>query len=128
MKKFVAAYLFAGLCWVAAPVVANYADPITITTDIRQAFAPATVRVKVQIPPDASNRSFCVGVDSADYSTQSCRGLEGKEAPRTTWHLFRDLPAGEYAALVTVYRAGGTTRTVSTQFRLLGDGEMPADF
>ena len=66
--------------------------------------APATVRLRVQITPDADNRAWQAGIESDGFSTNSSGELHGADAARTRWVEFRDVPPGEYVAYVVVHR------------------------
>jgi hypothetical protein len=58
--------------------------------------APAVVRIRVSVAPDAANRAVAVIADSDDLFGSSEVPLPGERAPRTIFVEFRSLPAGTY--------------------------------
>ncbi len=58
--------------------------------------APATVRIRVTVAPDAANRGLAVIADSGSFSRSSEVTLEGDRAPRTIIVEYPSLPAGAY--------------------------------
>ena len=58
--------------------------------------APATVRIRITVPPDAGNRALAIVADSDVYSRSSQVALEGENSPRNIFLEYRNLPAGTY--------------------------------
>jgi len=83
--------------------------------------APATIRVRVTIEPDAANRAFCLGYDGPQFR-ESCEDLDGDKAWRSRTVYFRDLPGGRYVAFLGVYRKGDKSPSlVVTPFCIQGN-------
>jgi uncharacterized protein (DUF2141 family) len=60
-------------------------------------FAPAELRVRLDVMPSARNRSLVVVAESEDFYRSSEMPLDAEEAPRSVTVQFRGLPRGEYA-------------------------------
>jgi hypothetical protein len=58
--------------------------------------APATVAVRVTVPPDAANRAVAVALDCDGFFRSSEVPLDGDRAPRSIFLEYRDLPPGSY--------------------------------
>jgi hypothetical protein len=58
--------------------------------------APATLRARATVVPDADNRALTFSADSQSFFRSSEVQLDGDKAPRTILMEFRDLPAGTY--------------------------------
>jgi hypothetical protein len=59
-------------------------------------WAPATLRIRATVAPDAANRAIAIIADSDDFFRSSEVPLEGEQAPRTTLIEYRNLPPGTY--------------------------------
>jgi hypothetical protein len=84
---------------------AGSAQPLTLATAPAHSFAPATVRIRVRVEPNADNRVLTIVADGPDFYRRSDVPLEGDEAPRTFELWFKDVPAGNYevsAILTTI--------------------------
>jgi hypothetical protein len=64
--------------------------------------APATVRVRAIVTPNAANRALRVVADSADYFRSSYLALAGADAAPITETMLKDLPGGQYDTTVTL--------------------------
>lgn len=82
--------------------------------------APAYVRLRVSVQPDAANRWLIVQIDSGEYLRASGAELDGERAPRTHVIDYRDVPAGEYIATATVDRGRARRWVVSVPFLVVG--------
>ena len=58
--------------------------------------APATVRIRITVPPDAGNRALAITADSDVYSRSSEVPLEGENSPGNIFLEYRNLPEGMY--------------------------------
>jgi len=70
-------------------------------------FAPADLRVRLDVTPAARNRSLFVVVESVEFYRSSEMPLDAEDAPRTITVQFRSLPYGEYAVSGEVRDADG---------------------
>ena len=67
-------------------------------------FEPSSVRVRIRVQPDPSNRGLLVKLLSEDYETSSYEQLDGESAPIIRWKDFRDIPAGNYLVIAALIR------------------------
>src|SRR5262245_26083174 len=76
------------------------------------AYAPATVQLKVHVPPQAENRRLRVTLDSGVYLRSSDLPLEGDQA--AALHLFRwpGVPSGSYVVFVELILSNGKSRMI----------------
>lgn len=84
-----AAMLCAGSPVVARPTIELHVSPMVST-------APATVRIRVTVPPHADNRAVAIVADSDTFFRSSEVALEGEKAPRNVILEYRNLPSGVY--------------------------------
>jgi len=80
----------------ADPITSGEA-PLTMTVDPSVSFAPAELRVRLDVTPSARNRSLVVVAESEDFYRSSEMPLAAEEAPRSVTVQFRGLPRGEYS-------------------------------
>ena len=71
------------------------------------AMAPATLRIRIAVPPDAGNRAIAVFADSEAFFRSSQVPLEGESAPRTLHLDYRSMPPGTYQISSLLLGAGG---------------------
>ena len=83
-------------------------------------FAPATVRLRIRVEPDAANRALAVGLISDGYETSSLEQLSGAQAPITRWVEYHDIPAGVYAVVATVHRPDADPWRAATAVTVVG--------
>ena len=97
---------------------------VTLTLSPAHAFAPATVRIRARIEPNADNRVLTIVADGPNFYRSSDVPLDGEEAPRTVELWFKDVPAGDYevsANLTTTSdRQRVTARSSMTVLSILG--------
>ena len=80
----------------AEPLMSSEA-PLTMTVDPSVSFAPAELRVRLDVTPSARNRSLVVVAESEEFYRSSEMPLAAEEAPRSVTVQFRGLPRGEYS-------------------------------
>src|SRR5262249_24141628 len=85
-------------------------EPLTLTVSPTVAFAPATVRVRVRIQPDAGNRRLTIVADGPELYRSSEIQLDGEQAPQTFEMWFRDLPGSDYQVYAILTDAVGRER------------------
>jgi hypothetical protein len=71
-------------------------ERLAIAVSPHHSFAPASLVVRVHVPPDVSNRMLEVVAESADYYRSSQIQLDGVDTPATRLLEFRDVPGGDY--------------------------------
>jgi hypothetical protein len=76
-------------------VSGNVALAMTISPHL--SFAPADLRVRLDVTPNARNRSLLVVAESDEFYRSSELPLDAEDAPRSITIQFRGLPPGEYA-------------------------------
>ena len=83
---------------------------------------PATVRLRVTIPPDPANRTLTVAAIADGFTMRrSDEQLDGS-SPRTRWLTWADLPAGEYIVLAHVTRGAAPAWQAQTRVVVLARG------
>ena len=80
---------------------------LRIDVSPRVSTAPAAVRVRAFVAPDAANRALEVIADSDSFYRSSLVPLDGANAALITETVFRDLPGGEYQVSVALVDANG---------------------
>ena len=102
---------------------AGSGQPLTLALSPAHAFAPATVRIRARVEPNADNRVLTIVADGPNFYRRSDVPLEGEEAPRTFELWFRDVPPGDYevSAILTTTSdrprvAGRSSMTVLSTF------------
>ena len=75
---------------------AGSGQPLTLAVSPAHAFAPATVRIRARVEPNADNRMLTIVADGPDFYRRSDVQLDGEDAPRTFELWFRDVPGGDY--------------------------------
>ncbi|HEX7796951.1 MAG TPA: hypothetical protein VF456_21460 [Vicinamibacterales bacterium] len=72
-----------------------------------QSLAPAYLRVRMTVEPNAVNRTVVVVAESDGYYRSSEMPLEGERGPRTLFLEFRGVPSGDYQVRAVVGDARG---------------------
>jgi hypothetical protein len=75
---------------------AGSAQPLTLAVSPAHSFAPATMRIRARLEPNADNRVLTIVADGPDFYRRSDVPLEGEDSPRTFELWFKDVPAGNY--------------------------------
>ena len=78
----------------AAPI--NGTESLKMSVSPAQSLAPAYLRVRVTVEPNAVNRTVVVVAESDAYYRSSEMPLEGEQGPRTLLFEFRGVPSGDY--------------------------------
>jgi hypothetical protein len=73
----------------------------------RVSTAPAVVRVRAIVTPDAANRALRIVADSGTFYRSSLVPLDGANAAAVTETTLKNLPGGEYEVTVTLVEANG---------------------
>jgi hypothetical protein len=83
---------------------------LRIEVSPRISSAPAVVRIRAIVAPDAANRALHIVADSGSFYRSSMVPLDGANAARVTETTLKNLPGGEYEVTVAlVYANGGRT-------------------
>jgi hypothetical protein len=101
-------------------------DPVRIAVSPTIAFAPAFLRVRVHVEPNAANRTLTITADSDGYYRSSLIELEGGTSARTFFIEFKSVPAGQYQLSAVVRNSTGEHVGVAAQngVRILAIGEQ----
>jgi uncharacterized protein (DUF58 family) len=99
------AYLLTGILLTTAPMGGT--ESLKITVSPSQSTAPANLRIRVTVEPNATNRSVAVAAESDHYFRSSEVTLEGDQGPRTIYFEFRGVPGGQYEVRGAVGDAEG---------------------
>ena len=78
----------------AAPI--NGTESLKMSVSPAQSLAPAYLRVRLTVEPNAVNRTVGVVAESDDYFRSSELPLQGEDGPRTILFEFRGVPSGDY--------------------------------
>jgi hypothetical protein len=77
-----------------APLIGT--ESLKMSVSPAQSLAPAYLRIRLTVEPNAVNRTVSVVAESDDYFRSSELPLEGENGPRTIFFEFRGVPSGEY--------------------------------
>jgi len=101
-------------------------DPVRITVSPAFAFAPAFLRVRVYVEPNAANRTLTITADSDSYYRSSLIELEGDTSARTFFIELKHVPAGQYHLSAVVRNGSGENVAVAANrgVRILSIGEQ----
>jgi hypothetical protein len=73
----------------------------------RVSTAPAAVRIRVIVTPDATNRALQIVAESGSYYRSSMVPLDGANAASITETTLKNLPGGEYDVIVVLVGVDG---------------------
>jgi hypothetical protein len=73
----------------------------------RVSTAPAVVRIRVIVAPDATNRALHIIVDSESFYRSSVVPLDGANAAAITETMLRNLPSGDYEVIAALIDGDG---------------------
>jgi hypothetical protein len=89
---------------------ADSGQPLTVTATPKISFAPASVRIRARIEPNASNRLLTIVADGENFYRSSEIQLDGDQAPRVFELDLRSVPAGDYDVVTILNDAKGAQR------------------
>jgi hypothetical protein len=90
-------------------------DHVRIAVSPAQAFAPAFLRIRVSVEPNAANRTLTIIANSEDYYRSSLIDLQGETSARTFFVEFKQVPAGEYKLSAVVSKGNRENVAVAAQ-------------
>jgi hypothetical protein len=97
-------------------------DALTMRMTPHVALAPGTIRVTIEVEPDAENRYLIVVADSTEFYRSSMIPLEGKRAKRVHDIEYRGLPAGNYVLEAELVDSSGPRASEQEQFIVTAGG------
>ena len=97
----------------AAPMRGSQSLALNVTPS--KSFAPAVVRIRATVEPNADNRRLDVVADGPSMYRSSEIPLEGADAPRMVELSFAGLPGGTYEISVVLTDASGHSRAMARE-------------
>jgi hypothetical protein len=94
-------------------MVATAKESVSIQVSPSVSFAPADLRIRTSVEPDADNRAITVVADSEGFYRSSAIQLDGDRSPTTTTLTFHSLPPGEYDVRAIVIGSDGKPRALA---------------
>jgi len=88
----------------------------------RVSTAPATIRVRAIVEPNAQNRGLEVAADSGDFYRSSYVPMAGIDAAAITETMLKNLPGGEYEISVALVDAQGKQIVERTSVMVAANG------
>ena len=88
----------------------------------RVSTAPATIRVRAIVEPNAENRGLEVAADSGDFYRSSYVPMDGIEAAAVTETTLKNLPGGEYQISVVLVETQGKQIIERTSVMVAANG------
>jgi len=110
MRSALSLVVATALLWVVPGSAADDRLRIEVTPRISQ--APAQVRIRAIVTPNAENRGLRVVADSGEFFRSSYLPLDGADAAPITDTSFKNLPGGEYEVSVTLVDSQGHATNV----------------
>jgi hypothetical protein len=80
---------------------------LRIEVSPRISSAPAVVRIRAIVAPDAANRALHIVADSGSFYRSSMVPLDGANAAQVTETTLKNLPGGEYEVTVALVDTNG---------------------
>ena len=118
MKRLSLALLVAGtIVW--SPHTVTALDELQLQVSPMVSMAPANVRVRARVEPDADNRGMEISAESEDFFRSSFVSLEGDKAPSVTELAFKGLPGGDYQVSVALIGSRGVRKVVSRKVTII---------
>jgi hypothetical protein len=99
--------------FLSAHTTAHDLPDLKVTAGPQMAFGPADVTITVFAKPHDQNRYLALGMGSANsaYARSSQKSLDGENEPGQLANvLYRDVPAGDYLIVATLYTREGKIR------------------
>jgi hypothetical protein len=88
----------------------------------RVSSAPATIRVRAIVEPNAENRGLEVAADSGDFYRSSYVPIAGMDAASITETTLKNLPGGDYQISVVLMDAQGRQIVERTSVMVASNG------
>lgn len=109
---------------VSAGVLPTHArDVVEIHLRGRYFMEPATVRITVEVEPDAANRTLRIAADSDEMYRASDLTLNGADEKRLHFVEFKNLLAGHYTLRAEVLSTEAVRATATQELLVTGSGQ-----
>jgi len=99
------------------------ADALDVHVTPRVANEPATLRITIDVEPQADNRYVLVQADSDDFLRSSLIQLDGSGSAKRHDVRYKALPAGAYAIGVTLFGSTGIRATAHRDVIVVAFGD-----
>lgn len=123
MRRWVVLMGVVGL--LAGPMQTNAEQAVSISVKPAVTGYRGTVRLRVLVARDDTNRLLRWEVDGSDYFRASQRELDGAAAARTHEFFLRDLPAGHFEVRAIVTRSDRSSVMDQRTLRVIGGPSEP---
>ena len=120
MRSALSLVVATALLWAVPGSAADDRLRIEVTPRISQ--APAQVRIRAVVTPNAENRGLRVVADSGEFFRSSYMPLDGAGAAPITDTSFKNLPGGEYEVSVTLVDSQGHATIVDRRTIMVTTG------
>lgn len=90
--------------------------PLVLRMSPAQSFAPALVRIRIDIEPAEENRRLVIAAESGGFFRSSDIPLAGHRAPRVHEMRWDGLPSGEYVLQAELHGVQGERATERIPF------------
>lgn len=107
---------------ITGPVPGHAREVVNIVLHGRYFSEPATVRIVVDVEPDANNRVLLIEADSGELFRSSEQELSGADEKRMHTFVFKNLQAGQYMLRAEVRSASEVRGTATTEVVVTGGG------
>ncbi len=97
-------------------------DRLRIDVSPRMSVAPAVIRIRAIVTPDATNRALQIVAESGSYYRSSMVPLDGANAAAITEMTLKNLPGGDYDVMVVLVDADGRRVTDRRQITVTSMG------
>ena len=87
----------------------------------RFALAPASLQTLVRVSPHPDNRVLRVVIDGEQFTRSSDTQLDGNDAAKHYFFMWRSLPPGTYSIVATVYGPLGVREQRLSGFEVVGE-------
>lgn len=107
----------------AAVIPGNARDVVEIHLRGRYFMEPATVRITVEVEPDADNRTLRIAADGDDMYRASDVTLNGADEKRLHFVEFKNLLAGQYTLRAEVLATDSVRGMATQELLVTGSGQ-----
>ena len=122
IRRTIASIAFLTLLFAAGAIPGHAREVVGIVLHGKYFSEPATVRIVVDVEPDADNRRLLIEADGADLFRSSELGLSGKDEKRMHTFVFKNLSAGHYTLRAEVRSASQVRGRATSEVVVTGTG------
>ena len=96
---------------------------LRIDVSPRISMAPAVLRIRATVAPDAANRALQIVADSGSFYRSSMVPLDGANAAALTEMTLKNLPSGDYDVTVVLVHVDGRRTSDRRQVTVTSSGD-----